>query len=659
MVSTAHSSVLSPWGDFFYACRTAVRTQAGISMTEFILPLLILDRICFGSHKDEEAIRNEFLDILSFDSSSSVSMNQSDHQRAVSSLFVVMETLDYWAERETEDRFKSSGSTSKNSTRRRSTPSSRTSEDVGISTSWPADKTIARIEDLLSTIPLSVQAGAAARVGMHARALRLLEMAGRKRVVEEVFESSFDRHKASKTSTRLATFFQSAETLVGSSNDVTLLKDVLARLDDCETMAAIGGDSFIVNPLLQVRDSIRRKEASGDFEGALQDYERALQLEGVESRDPSLEKGILQCLLELGQFESVLNQVGGLILGDAKKSHADQSSVTSFAVEAAWRLGRWETLSALIEKEEKKSEACIDKDLHQISVGKAMLGLHRKDNGMVTAALESSRRNLMEGLSSGARESYTRSYSNIVRLHCIRELENAADILCLEHDESPLTLDEIAHSTSNEGWAWEGRLNLTTSHGASSVISTRVALARLCGEPALEGSLFLSIGKRARKRRLYSIAESFFSKAQAAFTSIPVSEVTRNSKLGNLIDSTRVQVAKLKHESGESALALKILGHESVQNTFDQMLTEIENSEAIRKMAVDYERQRLGNLASSVTSAENDDNSLTDRFARRLLRLTQWTVEGGLKGGSEITRRYRIIHKLAPEWEKGELNFIL
>eukprot|EP00980_Cylindrotheca_fusiformis_P025541 scaffold14008_cov124-Cylindrotheca_fusiformis.AAC.9 len=628
---------------------TAVRTQAGLSMTEFIFPLLILDRLCFGSRGDEEAIRTECLAILSFDSSSSGSMNQSDYQRAVSSLFAVMETLAYWAEREIEDRFRSSGSNTKNNSRRRST-SNKVSEDVASEVTWLADKTVSRIEDLLTRIPLSVQAGAAARVGMHARALRLLEMEGRKQVVEEVFESNVDRQLARNAPSVRTSSLNLSKPTVGHCSDVTLLKDILARLDDCDTMAAIGGDSFAINPVLQVRDSIRQKEASGDYEGALRDYERALQLQTGGNRDPSLEKGILQCLLELGQFESVLNQVGGLAHGFSEKRKKNISEINSFAVEAAWRLGRWDTLSALVEEEETRSGMSS----HQISIGKAMVGLQRKDKTIVASALKSSRAVIMDALSSGARESYSRSYSNIVQLHCIREMENAADILCLDHSESPLTLDEIAQSTSDGGWAWDGRLNLMTAQGASSVISTRVALARLCGEPALEGSLFFSVGKRARKRRLFSIAETFFSKAQAALTSIPAKEVSRNLKLGDLIDSTKVQVAKLKHESGESALALRILGQESVQATLHQMLGEMEDSEAIKRMAVDYERQRLGTLEISMASGQNDEKTLTDRFAKRLLRVTQWTVEGGLKGGSEITRRYRIIHKLAPEWEKGQ-----
>jgi serine/threonine-protein kinase ATR len=627
-------------------------------MSEFILPLLILDRICFGTHKEEAAIRQEFLNILTADPSlaSTLSMSHGDHQRAVSSVFMVIETLNYWVERETEDRYKSSRSTGSSNNRRKQS-SSKVKEDVTDASSWPADKTISRIEDLVSTIPLSAQARAAANTGMHARSLRLLEMAGRKRVVEEVYESSLDQQKTNKNVAQYGTSFQSSRALVGNYDGLNLMKDALARLDDCETMASIGEDFLIGNPLQQVRDSIRRKEASGDFEGALQDYERALQLQNVENRDSSLQSGILTCLLELGQFESVLNQVRGLIrIG--RSGNEDQNSVTSFAVEAAWRLGRWETLSDMVEKD--SSSSGIDtgfQTMHQISVGKAMLGLHRKDRDMVTSALERSREALMHGLSSAARESYSRSYSNIVALQCVRELENASDILCLEINTDPSSLDEIAHSTANEGWAWTGRLNLLSSHGSSSVISTRVALARLCGEPVLEGSLFLSIGNRARKNGLYSIAENFFSKAEAAFTSIPTNELAKSpTKIGDLLDVTRESVAKLKHESGESALALKILGHQSVQNAYDRMLTEFDNLDALKNIAVNHERERVRNLSGSILLAKDDEKTLTDRFARRLLRLTQWTVDGGLKGGSEITRRYRIMHKLAPEWEKGKVN---
>jgi serine/threonine-protein kinase ATR len=652
MVLSANNSALSRWKDFFYSCRTAVRTPAGLKIAEFILPLLVLDRICFGTTQDEELIRQEFSEVLTFDPKLAVPMDDTDRQKAVNALFTVIDTLSYWAERETENRHKSSRNSGKSSSKGRRNLSTRGKGDTTSSASWPADETISRIEDVLSKISLKLQASAAANVGMKARALRLLEMAARKHAVEQVFESSGDSQK--ETIERFGS--RSWANPTSQTVNLDLMKNVLVALDDCETMTSIGDDSVLTNPSLQVRDSIRQKEAAGDFEGALQDYERLLQVERATNRDPKLERGALHCLLELGQFESVLNQVAGLTSREATKEAANPANTTSFAVEAAWRLGRWQTLSDLVETDlvaYKSSGEFSCYDTYQMCTGKAMLGLQRKEASTITSAIQSARETLMQRLSGVARESYSRSYSEIVRLQCLREIENANDVLCVEADAGSLTLDEVAHSTSHEGWAWDGRLDLSTSHGASSVISTRVALARLSGDPVLEGSLFLSIGKRARKNLLHTIAENFFSQAEAAFTSISPNEFSTNSKLGNLLDSIRVQVAKLKHEKGESAVALKMLGQEGVQRTFDQMLLDVENSESIMKLAVKYERQRIARMSGLVASVGDNDKTLSHRFASRLLRLTQWTVEGGLKGGSEIVGRFRVIHKLAPEWEKG------
>ncbi|KAL3944314.1 MAG: hypothetical protein SGBAC_001607 [Bacillariaceae sp.] len=651
MISNSHVSEDSPWRIFFYACRTAIRTQAGVPLAEFILPLLLLDRLCFGSDLEEEAIRTEVLAVFSSESKRTTGMNHSDQQRAVNVIFVMMDTLQYWEEREIEDRFKVSRSNS-TSSRRRTTGSKATNDDSKKAGSWPADMSISRIEDLLSTIPLSVQAAGAARVGMHARALRLLEMAGRLNKVEEIFESSSGKGKGGKHTSIERESFRCGDALVASANDAALMKEILARLDDCETMLALGGDALTASPSLQARDSIRQKEASGDFEGALQDYERAMQLEHTTVKDIGLRRGILQCQLELGQFESVLNQVAGL----ASMQHSQNTPVTSFAVEAAWRLGRWETLSDLVAENDKAS---CKTDVHDFSIGKAIVGLYEKNEEMARIALESSRLDVMEGLSSMARESYSRSYAYLVQLHCIRELEDSSHMLCCREMQDPFTLSEVAHSTLPEGWAWTERLSVTTAKGASRVINSRVAIARLSNEPELEASLFLNIGKRARKRHLNSIAENFFSQAQAAFAKIPSGEIGKTSRLGSIVDATSIQVAKLKHATGESALAFKILGHESMQSTLDKMFYESENPDSLKNIAVKYEQQRLSVITALRGQVHESSDTLADRFARRLLRLTQWTVEGGLRGGSEITRRYRIIHKLAPKWEKGELRIEL
>lgn len=660
MILCANECPLSRWKGFFFACRTAVRTQAGLKVAEFILPLLVLDRICFGTPKDEEVIRREFLKVLSFGSTPTASMEKTEREKAVNAVFNVVDTLSFWAEHETESRQRSSRSLAASSSRGRRKTQNNAHEDSMSITNWPADESIVRIEEVLSTIPLATQADAAASVGMHARAQRLLELEGRKNVVKEVFESSVESNAPITTERR---GFLSTGNPKSSSTNLDLMKSVLAKLDDCETMSAVGDSSIFGNHFLQVRDSIQQKEAARDFEGALKDYERALQLTEEENLDSSLVRGTLQCLLELGQFESVLNQVAGFLQRKKRLNRTEKVTITSFAVEAAWRLGRWQMVSDLIDNETEKEAPKLNSppyDTYRLSTGKAILGIERKENSTVLSAIQSGREALMESLSSVARESYARCYSDIVRLQCLRELENASEILCHENGAGLFTLDEIAHSTTNDGWAWDGRLNLTSSHGASSVISTRVALARIGRDPVLEGTLFLNIGKRSRQSGLHAIAENFFTQAGAAFASIPSNELSKNLNLGIFMDSTKVQIAKLKHQIGESTLALKILGQENVQHTYDLMLREVQDaggkSRNVRKLAIEFEEERI-RQASGVAElggrASNSNDALVKRFSSRLLRLTQWMVESGLAGGAEIRSRFQIIHELAPSWEKG------
>ena len=114
---SARDSARSRWHELFHACRTAVRTHAGLNVAEFILPILILDRLCFGNDMDEEIIRREIIDVLNFQSSTEVLMHHTERQKAVNVVFTVIDTLRNWAEGETERRHRSSRSNSKSASR--------------------------------------------------------------------------------------------------------------------------------------------------------------------------------------------------------------------------------------------------------------------------------------------------------------------------------------------------------------------------------------------------------------------------------------------------------------------------------------------------------------------------------------------------------------
>lgn len=636
---------LSRWKDFFFACRIAVRCEIGLEAAEFILPLLVLDRICFGSKKEFESICQEFLLILDFESDD-VSMDSSERQKAACGFFSIIETLEHWAEIEAEQRFKSRKSSDfKRSSRGSARKNSSSGRDDTSLSNWSADEAITQIKELISCIPLVNQARAATKVGMHAKGLRLLELVARKNIVRDFFESSSEEDKTDEISLSGNIFQRS---LLRNVN-IDLMKTVLSNLNDFETLNVIGETSYLVNPLLQVTHSIQWKEASGDFEGALRDYDRATQARRFchPTVESVIENGELDCMLELGRFESVLS------FATAEGRYIDELSTKAIAAEAAARLGRWDELSKFVSENETNGVVFSPRDAYRQATGKAMICLRDRRWELLGASLRTARTAVMDSLSSVARESYSRAYIDIARLQSIRELEDAGAFFRSGDGRKGPPLREIVESTLPDGWAWEGRLRLTTPRAASSIMNTRVAIARLGKDPVMETSLLLDIGKQSCDNGMHTTAENFFSQAEAVLSMIPVSRDSVNSNLDSLLNDVRVQYASLKKESGENLLGLKIIGHTMVQNALVEMNRNKEDIGFMEKIAVKYERERVEKAFGKVISV-GSDRKLIDRFTDRLLRLTQWTVEAGMQSGNEIMESFQVVIKLSPQWEKGK-----
>lgn len=555
---------------------------------------------------------HDALTFASRETSHDVRMNEIDRRKAVRSVLLVLDLLQHWAEPETEEKF-----TKKGQTRTPDSSNGQRQDAIRSSDVWLQEEPAMRIGDLVGAIPLELRAHAASCVGMHASALRLLEMASRSRVADVVFGPDSMDHARRNRSPAAGNCTES---------DGTLMKDVLASLNDYETMSSLGDDDFGTSPSTRVKDSIRQKEALRDWQGALQDYERAQQL-NVE--DPSLQLGSLHCLLELGHFESVLQQVNG-INSRSTTSTSLGSGAVPLAVEASWRLGRWETLSELVET---KGIALGDPEgLYQVSLAQTMLNVHKHDLPAVQASLRKSRCAAMEKLCSVARESYSRAYEHIVRLQVLREIEDISELLC---SRSPPSLGEL---TNNMNYCWDRRLDLVSSSGATTIMNTRLALARLAGDSAFEGSLFLRMGKRARKSGLHGIAANSFAQAEAALTCIaPDQRSTLKSFL-------RMQFAKLKHDCGESSFALRILGQEDIET-----MGSLNDKELVAESV-----RRVVKVLGVEERCSMDEQEIIDVFVRCALQSTRWMIEGGLKGGGEIMARFRTIHRVSPKWEKGK-----
>jgi FAT domain len=603
MVQRSYECRKSDWTDLFFACRTALRTQAGVHVAEFLLPFLVLDRLCYGNGHDQTVLLSEIHAALTFDENDNdcvPKMNMPDRRKAVSVLFSVLDQMEFWVCPETELRYEK---------KKQNREMPRAPNLIVFD--WQQYEATLRIDDMLSKIPLTLRASAAAKVEMHACALRNLEMASRKTVAAVIFgrESNYMHRKPSR----------SRAAGRGKDSDICLMKDVLASLQDYETMSALVEDDLWAKPEDRAIDSIRRKESLQDWQGALHDYERAQQL---NRNNVSLRQGAIRCLLELGHFESVLQQVtGGKI--------RPVSTTQSLAIEASWRLGRWESLAELTDSDD--AAGFDPEEAYQLSFGKAMLSVQRKDFKAVTACVRSAKGAVMERLSNVARESYSRSYDLAVRLQSLREIEDTAEFLCTNEI---ISLAVLCRETFT---GWDKRLDFVASSGVSNIINTRLALARLANDSAFEGELFLRRGKRDRKRGLLDIAANSFAKAEASISCIwPEKRAVLKSGL-------QMQLAKLKYDSGESSIALRMLGQEDIETM--GRLSDKDLVEQCCRRVVDV----LG-----VEKHGMKEQEIMNIFVRSSLQSTRWMIGGGLKGGAEVMTRFRIIERVAPRFEKGK-----
>ena len=619
MVYRSYSSTESnEWTKVFFACRTALRTQAGLNVAESLLPLLVLHRLCFGGVADQNTLLAEIKDVLTISaehngSPSNHCLSGSDRRKAVGAIFALMDLLQQWVEPESERRY-----TQKKGRHNDEEPRTTWSHD------WQQSDAAMRIDDMVGKIPYSLRAKAAASVGMHGCALRYLEMASRAAIADQVFgRAGADLHRDPNRS-RAAGFCP--------KEDVCLMKDVLASLNDYETMFVMGDENIWSSPVERVRDSIRQKEALCDWQGAIHDYERAEQL---NLGDAAIRLGGLHCLLQLGHFESVLLQVNGIIHDNKHSATSPASAATvPLAIEASWRLGKWDKLSDLLKTERSTIKNCDG--LYQVHLGEAMLGIHRKEFDRVFLSVKSARVAVMEGLSSVARESYARSYDHVVRLQSLREVEDAADLL---RSKEALAIGEHVDDSS---FGWNRRLDFVSSTGKTEVINVRLALARLSADSALEGSLFLRMGKSGRKNGMLSMASNCFAQAEAALNSID------NERKATSKSELLMQLAKLRHECGDSSVALRMLGQENIET-----MNALDDDGLLNSCC----RQVVDLLG--VKKHGMNESKIIDVFVRSALQSTRWMIESGLKGAAEIESRFRIIHRVSPKFEKGMCDFCM
>ncbi|RMX47129.1 hypothetical protein pdam_00018677 [Pocillopora damicornis] len=193
-----------------------------------------------------------------------------------------------------------------------------------------------------------------------------------------------------------------------------------------------------------LHEQILDQKSSGKLCDVSARYERAIQEEPDEIGH---HKGLLQCFIDLGQVTTALTHVDGVVT----RRPEWEKSLNAYRVEASWRLGQWDSLESYLKLERGVGD-------WDVGLGRILLAAKEKNENEFRRQLKVVRSQQMGFLSAASMESgsYQRGYEHIVRLHMLREVEEAVQRNFLVAADG---IDTIGVTNS-----WQSRLHISQSY---------------------------------------------------------------------------------------------------------------------------------------------------------------------------------------------------
>lgn len=256
------------------------------------------------------------------------------------------------------------------------------------------DRMLQRIDQMRKPITNRKIVAASVRCGAHARALQFLEEA----VLDEYngnVVNPFDCPRIDK------------------EDDCFLLQSIYRDLDEPD--GVLGslriGPVTVMTRTLQLEQAARWHDAQACYEEQLSSLAGAPA--GDEERQ-DLVCGLVRCNQNMRRFESALRLIQGA--GDDEGLRA---KLRPTACEAAWQLSSWDRLGEALAMPEQGSDDCDD---FQVSLGKSLLALHKKDPESLKTHVSETMLQVTRTVASAARESYTRAYQHLLKLHVLSDI---------------------------------------------------------------------------------------------------------------------------------------------------------------------------------------------------------------------------------------------
>ncbi|RKP36998.1 hypothetical protein BJ085DRAFT_14939 [Dimargaris cristalligena] len=560
--------------DIFGVCRNVIRYEDDNQVALFVLPYLLLLTLSNGREKSVQNAVEEVQTILASTRKDSGTGNYP--QLCAQTLFHVIDQFNLWAIQEQQQVRKPSGDLPPHPT-------------TGLSNRAPISP-VSAAQARLQIIPQPTLASAAMACGVGARAIQHLENAYYQ------LESSGDKQ--------------------GGVEFLRMLLQVYSQMNDSDGTEGVS----TLLPHVTTDDQIVLFESTGRWISAQACYELKLKQKS-DSKDTQL--GFARCLKNMGHLESLLTHIRGLLA-----EHEDwQTELQPLAAEAAWRLGKWDALEDLLPDSAQPKTKAISRYSFEVALGRLLLSLRHADRAGFQNLLDETREWVLTDLAVASKESYLRSYPEILRLHMLRELEAAAGIQPLvlepsptEHTTDPTTAMETLFQD------WERRLDVTMPLFPirEPILSLRRVITRIVRNRTSVSEeyarMWLLTAKNARK-------DGYLQTAFSALLS--ASEVDENQ--------VSIERAKWYWASQQSRLAFREL-----------------------QQAIERHTQHLTLPPKSPTTNPGQPEGTTpdsaaDKFiiAKSNLLLAKWLVATSGSSSSTIIAKFDEIVRLQPRWEKA------
>ncbi|KAJ5180764.1 hypothetical protein N7492_003974 [Penicillium capsulatum] len=373
----------------FAVCSRVVKGQ-DISISSFLLPFAVLNRIVGGTVKEQEDVQIELRTVLSHPLPDT---NNNDRETIICSSQSVFEVLDYLS------RWLQGKKKQLNSMNHHSHQSSRSQREANRDSLFEKySAQIKSVEALLASIPPEIISKRAVECKSFSRALFHWEQYIRK------CNTQADLQERS-----------SSEQLYQR------LQDIYSQIDEPDGIEGISSQL----PALDIDQQVLEHRKAGRWATAQSWYE--LQLE-KEPDNVEAQWNLVTCLKESGQQDAILTRFEALDDKDPATSR-----FLPFAVEASWITGRWDKLQGYLGlcETQKSSDfnVVIGSALHTLRQRKESAGnAFAAKSTAFTDIINGLRLSIVKSLNANSVTSLQSCHDDMLRLHALADVESIANV---------------------------------------------------------------------------------------------------------------------------------------------------------------------------------------------------------------------------------------